>query len=230
MQTSQMWLDVVANNLANASTNGYKRDGLNFNDGLLRQMLAGGGEGGPIGTLGSGSVIEGQYADFRQGTVTATGNPLDLAILTESGAFAVQTPAGVRYTRDGAFQLNTERQIVDKSGRPLLDSNQQPITVPRGKIDVTDGGTVSVDGKAVAQIGVFTGAFVKEGGNLFQATDAKPADLVSLATGSLESSNVNAVEEMIAMIRLNRAFEMAQKNIQSQDESTERLISSLGGR
>jgi flagellar basal body rod protein FlgG len=220
----------VTNNLANASTTGFKKDGLTFNDGLIRELAANAGNGGRIGTLGSGSVVQGAYTDFSSGTLTMTGNPLDLALRSSQGAFAVQTPGGVRYTRDGEFQLNDDRQIVDKQGRALLNRQLQPITVTRGKIEIGEDGTVSVDGKDLDQVAVFGGTFRKEGMNLFSSAGAQLLDNPDVVSGSLESSNVNAVEEMIAMIRLNRAFELAQRSVQSQDESTQRLVSSLQGR
>lgn len=230
MGTAQQWLDVVTNNLANASTTGFKKDGLSFNDGLLRTLAANAGQGPVIGSLGSGTVIKGQYVDFSNGAVTATGNPLDLALKTEGAAFAVQTPQGVRYTRDGAFHLNGDRELVDKNGNTVLDRQSRPISLPAGDIDVDSDGTVSVAGKPVGQIGVFRGAFRKLGDNLFSSPDALAVDSPDVAVGALESSNVNAIEEMVAMIRLNRAFELAQRSVQSQDESTQRLVSSLQGR
>ena len=230
MATAQQWLDVVTNNLANASTTGFKRDGVTFNDGLVRQLSARSGGGPPIGSLGTGSVIKSFYTDFSIGTLGATGNPLDLAIRDTNGVFAVQTPGGVRYTRDGAFQVNSSLQIVDKSGRPVLNKSLQPITVEKGEIEVSEDGSIGVKGKLIDQIGVFSGKMLKEGQNLYSSRDAAPLENARIATGSLESSNVSAVEEMIAMIRLNRAFELAQRSIQSQDDSTQRLVSSMSGR
>src|ERR1043165_6847234 len=97
MATAQQWLDVVTNNLANASTTGFKKDGLTFNDGLVRELASHAGTGPGIGSLGSGAVVKGAYTDFSSGAIAPTGNPLDLAIKTPTGAFAVQTSAGVRY-------------------------------------------------------------------------------------------------------------------------------------
>lgn len=230
MATAQQWLDVVTNNLANASTTGFKRDGVSFDDGLVRELSANSGNGHSLGSLGSGALIKSFYTDFATGAQVATGNPLDLAIRGQQGAFAVQTAGGVRYTRDGSFQLNPERQLVDKSGHPVLNANLQPIVVERGQIEVGEDGSVSVKGKLIDKIGIFAGDFTKEGQNLFTSSNATPQDLASVSSGTLETSNVNAVEEMIAMIRLNRAFELAQRSVQSQDDSTERLVSSMGAR
>ncbi len=230
MATAQQWLDVVANNLANASTTGFKRDGLTFNDGLVRQMAAAGGTGPNLGSIGSGSVVKDVYTDDSPGVITATGNALDVAIRTPHGAFAMQTAGGVRFTRDGSFQLDSQRRIVDKSGQPVLNRQLQPITLPQGAVTVAEDGSVTVADKVVDQIGVFDGSFSKQGGNVSTSANAQPIDTPQLVPRSLEASNVNAIEEMIAMIRLNRAFELAQKSVQSQDDSTERLVSSLQNR
>ena len=230
MATAQQWLDVITNNLANASTTGFKRDGVTFNDGLVRKIASSPGLGRPLGSLGSGAVIKTFYTDFSIGSLSPTGNPLDLAVKDKDGVFAVQTPGGVRYTRDGAFQLNSDLQIVDKTGRPVLNNDLQPITVEKGQVEVAEDGRVLVKGKLIDHIGVFRGTLVKQGQNLYSSTNAQPLENAMIASGSLESSNVNAVEEMIAMIRLNRAFELAQRSIQSQDESSQRLVSSMSGR
>lgn len=224
MSTAQTWLDVVTNNLANASTTGYKKDGVSFDDGLMQALES---QGKSIGSIGSGAIVKGYFTDFSAGAQTATGNPLDLAIKTPTGAFAVQAPNGVRYTRDGSFSLNADRQLVDKQGRQVLNTQLQPITIDAGKPVVGEDGVVTVDGRRIDQIGVFAGSFVKEGQNLYTSGNAQLVDAPQIASGSLESSNVNAVEEMVAMIRLNRMFELAQRSVQSQDESTEKLVSSL---
>ncbi len=230
MVSSQQWLDVVSHNLANASTIGYKRDGIAFDDGLVRALNAGGGSGLEIGSLGAGAVSKGRFTDFSMGNLTPTGNPLDLAVMGQRGAFAVQTPLGVRYTRDGGFTLNSDRQVTDKAGRLVLGMDGRPITLPLGKVKVDPNGAVEVDGQVAGRIGVFDGPFRKTLDALLETEAATPMEAAQVIPQTLESSNVNAVEEMVAMIRLNRAFEMAQRSVQSQDEGTQRLIQSLQGR
>lgn len=230
MSSAQQWLDVVTNNLANASTVAYKRDGMTFNDGLLRQMALSGGEGNYIGTLGSGMTVKSFYTDFTAGSIETTGNPLDFAINSPKGAFAVQTPNGIRFTRDGSFQLNNDRQLVDKQGNLVLSTSQQPIKIPTGELAIGTDGLIAVNGLSIDTLGVFEGTFVKEGNGLYTANDAQAGEVIAVTSGALESSNVNPIEEMVQMIRLNRAFEMAQKNVQSQDEGNERLISSMNSR
>lgn len=228
MSSAQQWLDVISHNLANISTNGFKRDVIAFNDGLLRQMQDP-SSGNQVGLLGAGAAAKGQHTVFETGTISATGNDLDLALTSDSGMFAIRSGSGTRYTRDGSFALNTDRQLVTKSGELVLDTRGEPITLPTGKVVIGTDGTIQVNNKEIAQIGIWEGQFFKSGDGLFASSGARPADLgsVRVQQGALETSNVNAIEEMIAMIRLNRAFELAQKSAQSQDESTQRLIQSL---
>ncbi len=230
MSSAQQWLDVVSNNLANASTVGFKKDGVAFDDGLVKQLALQGGSGRSIGSMGSGAIIREIYTDFSEGILEATGNPLDLALDSMNTAFAVQTPAGIRFTRGGSFQLNGQRQIVDKSGYLLLDKGNKPISVGSGKISVRGNGIVQVDGKDAGEIAVYSGRFNKMGASLYTSPNAQQISDSKVVSGSLESSNVNSIEEMIAMIRINRAFELAEKTVQSQDESTTKLVSSLQGR
>lgn len=228
MSTAQKWLDVVSNNLANASTIGYKKDGLTFADKLVRELAVDGGEGKAVGSLGNGATVDQQYTDFSSGMIAMTGNPLDMAVRGSEGAFAIQTQNGVRYTRDGAFQIGTDRQLVSSGGHPVLDISGQPIKLGTGTVRVSDDGGVFVEGVRTAQIGVFEGDFEKIGANLLSSANAKPSESPSLVVGGIESSNVNVVEEMVALIKVNRSFEMAQRSAQSQDESTGKLMGALG--
>jgi flagellar basal-body rod protein FlgF len=227
MLAAQAQMDVLANNLANVSTTGYKRDGLAFAERFEREMRAGGGLGEVLGKLGTGAAQVAQFTIFEPGPLMATGNTLDVAIGSPKGCFAVQTPQGLCYTRDGSFQLNTERQLTTKAGHPVLDARGNPITLGFGRIAIEDDGTVMVNEVEAGQIAVYDGPFRKIGDNLYLATDAKPIEDAQLRGGHLEGSNVNAVEAMVDMISLNRAFELAQRSIQQQDDLTQRLIQSL---
>ncbi len=228
MVGAQQLLDVVAHNLANVSTNGYKRDGVVFTDSFTRLMNA--ADGREIGALGSGTVMRGQYTVHELGSLTTTGNPLDIAIQTERGMFAIQTDNGTRYTRNGAFTLNSNRELVTKSGLPVLNDREGSIVLPTGKIEIGISGAVSVDGELVANIGIFDGAVQKVGNGLYVGNGMQLIDEPNLQSGMIEGSNVNAIEEMIHMIQLNRIYEMAQKAAQGHDEMTQRLIQSLEGR
>jgi flagellar basal body rod protein FlgG len=228
MRVSQQWLDTIANNLANASTVGYKRDGVAFGEASL-QPLPGIRrlDGGPA-SWGRGAKSVLQYVDQTVGPMSPTGNPLDFGIPEPGVYFAVQSKDGVRYTRAGSFRADSDGTLVDGAGRAVLDQSLQPIRLSPGLVEAAPDGTLRQGGTAVGRIGLFAGQAKKAGGGLFTG-ELRPHE-GSLVTGALEQSNVNAIEEMVAMIRLNRVFEMAQKSIQGQDEGTQRLIQSLQSR
>lgn len=235
MLAGQRALDAVTQNLANVSTTGYKRSNVMFNDALEREMFADGGNGAYLGKMGVGPEAKLEYSVLgEQGPITQTGNPLDLAINKPVGMFAVQTPAGVRYTRDGSFTLDAERRIVSKSGSQLLDEDRRPITVPEGDLQVDGNGIISITANgqtsSVGRIGVFDGDFKQVSGNLFEAGDATPAQQPNIRSRAIEGSNANPIESMIALIELNRSFELAQRSITQQDELTSRLVQSLSER
>lgn len=230
MAISERWLDNIANNLANASTVGFKRETLAFNERLMREMRAQMGTGEVVGSLGSGPELLKSAMVMEQGAAVSTGNPLDVAILGDKGFFAVQSADGVRYTRNGSFNLSADRTLVTKSGQPVLDTQNQPINLPEGKAEISEFGEVKVNGEVIAQLGIVDGAFSPAGYGLYSGTSTQPMESVHLMTAALESSNVNAIDEMVQMVKLNRAFEMSQKSASSQDEATERLIQSLNSR
>lgn len=230
MLATQKWMDTVTNNLANVSTNGFKRDGLAFSDALETEIRAAGGMGQSIGTLGSGTTPAEAYTSFEVGPMQSTGRPLDVAIDAESGMFAVQTPDGIRYTRDGSFTLNDQRELVTKDGFQVLDQNERPITLSAGTPSVDAGGQITVDGQSVGTIGVYDGIFQKEGSNLYASSNPTADSAPSLKPQTLEGSNVNAVQTMVEMIQIGRLFELSQKSIQQQDDLSQRLIQSLSTR
>ena len=227
MLATQKLMDTVANNLANASTTGFKQDGLAFGDAFQRALYANGGHGPYLGTLGTGATEIDAYTVFDVGAPITTGNSLDVAIQSRDGLFAVQTPQGIRYTRDGSFQLDGEGMLVTKDGHSVLDERQQPIQIPQGQPNIDSDGSVSVDGRPVGKIGIFKGQFAKIGGSLFAGSGTEAIDEPELTPKALESSNVNTVEAMIEMITAGRTFEMAQKSIQQQDDLAQKLIQSL---
>lgn len=227
MSAAQRLLDVTANNLANVSTNAYKRDGIIFRDALEMNLTS---EGRSIGEISYGAVSDGLFTSFEMGSISATGNPLDVAINGEKGAFKVDIGNGqYRYTRDGAFRLNDQKQLVTRQGFLVMDDRDSPITIDGQEVSVANNGEVTVDGNVAGTLGVFEGNFVKQGQNLFVSTDARPVDSVAVVSKSIEGSNVNAVEAMVQMISISRAFDMAQKSVQQHDELSQRLIQSLNG-
>lgn len=228
MIAAQQWMDVVANNLANASTTGFKRDSVAFDEAMLRELASG------VRQIGSGPVAPPPVTVFEPGAVEVTGNPLDLAIGSARGLFAIQAgprTEDIRYTRDGSFTLNDKRELVNSSGAAVLDTQGRKIVVPQGTIAISNEGILTVNDEKVAEIGVYDSAgFQKEGANLYKAEASVTRIAAKVRSGALEGSNVNAVESMVQMIGISRAFELAQKSIQSQDEQTQKMIQSLSDR
>lgn len=229
MAALQRRQELVANNLANLNTVGFKRDAVAFAETYLQALAADGGRGAPIGSIGSGPVEVARTTVFKVGSIEPTGNPLDVAIDQDRGLFAVMTPAGVRYTRDGSFSVDSSGQLVSRGGHPVLDDRSQPISLPaKGEVEVAEDGSVSVDGTFAGQIALWDGRFSKQGDNLFAGV-AQPIEDARMSPGHLENSNVNAIESMLQMIEVNRAYEMSQRAMTSQDELTQRLIQSMTG-
>jgi flagellar basal-body rod protein FlgF len=206
-------IDVVANNMANANTSGFKAQKefyRAFTASLNNNWLT------PVNqAINNYGVLGGAHVDLSAGSLQSTGNDTDLAI-EGSGFFAVQTKAGVRYTRDGNFNLNAQRQLVNGQGDLVL-GEQGPIQVPSGKMTVSNDGTVSVDGAIVAKVKLVDfapgTALAPEGNTNFIAPDGseKPATSASLRQGMLESSNSNPVTSAVALIELQRTAEMLQR-------------------
>lgn len=232
MTAAQQYLDVTAHNLANASTTGFKREDVSFNEGLLRLMRGENGEGPPIGEMGAGPYMQERVIVWEVGNPIRTGNPFDVSVLSPKGLFAVQTPDGISYTRSGSFSLNDQKQLVTKAGHPVLDAQGSPIQIPlnTASAEITDSGAVMADGAPIAQLGLWDGDATRQGDSLLGLENPVLMDEVKLASRSIEASNVNAIEQMVMMIQIHRAFEMAQKSATSQDEATSGLIQSMNQR
>jgi flagellar basal-body rod protein FlgG len=210
-------IEIVTNNLANAQTTGFKRD---FGRVLESQQL-----------LDVGTTI-----DTTAGPITSTQNPLDVAIDGE-GFFAIQTPAGVRFTRNGSFSLDASGDLVTKQGMKVLSSSGSPINVTGNNIGIQDGGIVTADGNEVATLKVVTFANInllqKEGSNHFVwngSTDGvRDVDQERVKSGSLERSNVNSMTEIIQLMGAYRDFESVQKTLKTLDgDMNAKLIQELG--
>lgn len=210
----QLRFETISNNLANQNTNGFRKDIISFNE-----------------TLSMNYISE---IDFAPGPVRHTGNELDVA-LEGQGFFKVQTPAGIRFTRDGAFSLNAEGVLVTRTGDAVLGQNG-PININGSKIDIGNDGQVLVDGQSVDKLVVVDfeqpQLLKKEGGSYYrhqlEESGALAADKVNVKQNYLESSNVNPTEEMIKMLEAFRSFESAQKAIQTIDEISSRMINDQG--
>lgn len=246
LEAQQVQLDVIAHNLANVSTNGYKRARVVFEDLLyqtVRQPGAQSSQQTQIATglqLGTGVRPIATERLFTQGNLQQTGNRLDVAI-QGPGFFQVLLPDGTTaYTRDGSLRLDAQGQIVTASGYPL----QPPLTVPANALSLTIGkdGVVSVltpGQQRPTQIGTLSLAhFVNPGGlqahgeNLYLETAASGTPITGapgsnglglLNQGYVETSNVNVVEELVSMIQTQRAYEINSKAVQSADQMLGRL-------
>jgi flagellar basal-body rod protein FlgF len=213
-------LDTVSNNLANASTNGFRAQRDYFR-GVLASGLAEEEEGSQVGESINGfGVLGGSMPDLGQGTLTTTGNPLDLAI-NGQGFFAIQTKQGIRYTRDGSFSRSATGVLQTALGEPVLDQKSKAITLPSGPVEVSHDGTVS--GLAggvmsiVGKLGVFTFPagtnLTAEGTTRLAAPQGiTPATgTAEIRQGSVENANEDTVHGTMQMILVQRQAEMMQK-------------------
>jgi flagellar basal-body rod protein FlgG len=245
MEAQQTQLDIISNNLANSSTNGFKRSSAVFEDLMYQQLRSAGTPTSEETTLPTGLQVGlgvrsvGTSRSYTEGSLVE-GSGLDVAI-NGNGFFQVQMPDGTtEYTRDGALQISSEGLLVTSSGLPLTDN----ITIPTNASNVTigDDGTVTAQlpGQTVAQqIGSITLAtFINpagleaKGGNLFSETAASGTPVTNapgangmgkLMQGFLESSNVNVVQELVSMIQTQRAYEMNSKAISTSDQMLQKL-------
>lgn len=221
----QQWMDVVANNLANISTHGFKEDRIAFEQSFAQELRSHAGGGPLLGELSAGTRVVGTFTNHTKGNVLQTGNPLDLAIDGERGMFAVQTPQGVQYTRDGSFTRNEEGRLVNRTGLPVLGADGRPIDLPKGSVSFGANGQIVDRAGESRQVGVFEGSFQKVGTNLYSATgEVEEIETPRVISAALESSNVDPVGTMVQMIQVQRIYEMAQRSVQQQDESTQQLI------
>lgn len=246
LDAQQTRMSVVANNLANTNTTGFKRDRANFEDLLYQQIRQPGGATSaqtqlPSGLqLGTGVRVVSTSKDFQQGNPQQTGRALDVMI-NGRGFFEVLLPDGTpAYTRDGSFQINAQGELVTSSGYPV----QPGIQIPEGAQSVTIGndGTVTVQmaGEAQAlEVGALTlvdfvnpAGLQARGQNLYVETTASgPAQngtpglngLGLLEQGALEGSNVNVVEELVGMIQTQRAYEINSRAISTSDQMLQRI-------
>ncbi len=226
MAARQKAQDVLAANLANVNTSGFKADRPVFETAYERALYrVEGAYSQPIGSLSAGARLATTYTVLQPGPLMPTGNPLDVAIDGE-GYFAVQTPAGVRYTRNGAFSLNADGTLVTREGFPVLGV-RGTIRIPRtATLQIGEDGTVRADGRVLDKLLIVQGNLRKDPDG-WLVGNATPVPNPRIATGTLEASNVNIVREMVEMIEYLRAYETHQKTIQAQDETLARAINEL---
>lgn len=209
-------LDLLANNLANAGTSGYKGD-KEFYTLFTSNAAEPGSTGGPS-TM---PWIKSQWTDFAQGQLEITNNPLDVALSSE-GFFAVQGPSGPLYTRNGSFQVSSSGTLVTADGYPVIAQGGGTLTLdPGAPVTITTDGMVQQSGASVGQLEIDTFpnplALAKQGNNYFRNVDPKvpptPAADVQLQQGKIEASNVKAPESAVHLVGVMRQFEMLQKAV-----------------
>jgi len=207
-------LDTAAANLANAQTPGYRAEREFFRSVLLGPDALNSQLGRTVNNFG---LLGGDRLNLGQGALEQTGNPLDLAIEGQ-GFFAIQTPNGIRYTRDGGFHRARTGELVTGAGEAVLSAAGQTIAVPPGEVSVGADGVLSVAGGTVAGLGVFTFAagteLTPEGANRYIAPqNAKPAIAAGATVhqGAIENANQDVIQGTLDLIVMQRQAEMMQK-------------------
>lgn len=224
MQARMQALDLVANNLANSSTSGYKTDG-EFN--TLFSSMAGDGESGASAV----PMLQRQWTDFAPGLLESTNNPLDFGI-SGKGFFVVQGPSGPLYTRNGNFRFSPTGNLITSEGYPLLQESGAPFRLNTAQeVEVSHDGEISQKGKALGRIDIVgfqnAGALTKFGSNYFLNTtgqEPQTAAGAQIYQGKLEASNVSASHGAVSIVGLSRQFEMMQKAILLSNDMSKQAI------
>jgi flagellar basal-body rod protein FlgF len=234
MLARQRHLEVVANNLANASTAGFHQENVCFRE-TLNSSLA---PANPV-TEGSRFVeVEGSNSEAaQQGTLTSTGNPLDVAIVGK-GWFAVETPTGPAYTRDGRFRLNAEGELVTLTGYKVQTQNGTAM-LPQGDVRLsTDGSLVvknggggpeqALDRLKIVDFGNSAALTHFRDGLYTSRESAQDLEQPRLQVGYVEESTVNAVSEMVKLIEINQFYDASVRAIQTQDSTLGKAVNEVG--
>jgi len=223
-------LDILANNLANTSSRGYKAD---------REMYSLYSSSDASGELDAAATtqpwIKSTWTDFAQGTVAPTGNPLDVALVGK-GFLAVRGASGTLYTRNGSLKMTAKGDLVAAEDRAVLDTNGNPVKLdPAQSYEIDRTGAVTQGGNAVAQLSVVEfsnpAGLVKSGQSYFQSIGssnvAKPAVETEVHQGQLEESNAGPAEGAVRLVSVMRQFEMLQKAITLGAEMDKQAISEV---
>lgn len=217
-------MQVVANNIANAATTGFRQEGVVFSE-FVSSV-----EGAPSLSMGQANV---RRTSFEQGTLEQTGGTFDLAI-EGNGFFLIETAQGERLTRAGGFSPDAAGDLVTFDGNRVLDAGGAPVFVPPDarSITISPDGTISADGALVGQIGVVQPTepadLVREGGVMFRAeTGFEPAESARVFQGFVEASNVDPISQLTRMIEIQRAYEMGQSFLDSEDERVRRAMDAM---
>ena len=223
-------MDVVANNIANVSTPGFKREGTKFEE-FLTRMKPSETEKGP--QLVSFVVDKGTVRDQTAGRVEQTGAPFDLAV-NGKGYFVVQTPTGDRYTRDGHFQLDPDGNLVTSDGNKVMGEGGELSFAPDdGDIHISQDGTITGAHGQLGKVRLVSfddeAGMKMEGSNTYSTAESpKPADKGLIRQGMLESSNVEPVVEISHMIEITRAYQLTANLTKSQQDLMTQADQKLG--
>jgi flagellar basal-body rod protein FlgF len=218
-------LDLVANNIANASTGGYKAD-REFYSLYVAPEAAG------YDTSSTMPLIERPWVDHAQGALQTTGNPLDVA-LSGKGFFAVNGPGGPLYTRNGNFRLAADGKLTSADGYPVRDSAGAPVTLQATRgLEISSDGTITQDGVAAGKLEIVdftsTAGLSKQGSNYFRVNDpaVRPAapSGTTVEQGHLEGSNTGTAESAVRLVSVMRQFEMLQKAVSLGTEMNKKAI------
>ncbi len=243
-------IDMIANNLANVSTIGFKRQMMQIESQPMTDVYRWQSDPGPavatrgtlsntssqayVGQLGSGADVYDTPTNFEQGSIELTGNDLNFALYGK-GFFAIRNALGIRYTRDGAFVRNPLNYLTTSNGDAVLDQQGNLIALPsQGKISCDPSGTLSVNGTVFAKIGIYDVTNPKvvrsAGGNLLvdSGSNVTPDNTTAVVQGGTEKSNSDVVRSMVDLIIAQRWFDANTKVIQQEDQATGLAITAVG--
>ena len=222
-------INTIANNIANASTSGYRAERTLFQEYLTRT-----GSPGHRDSLSFTQDI-GQFRDTRSGPLNVTGNSLDLAI-QGNGYFVVGNPSEQFYSRTGAFHLDDQGRMVTGQGYPILDTQNQPVTLPNdgGPITVTADGVITGKSGQIATLQLVQFAddqALRRTENGVYATDQNPTPATDgkVLQGSLEGSNVQPIFELTRLVDVSRQYESTQQLLQNEDDRQKSMMKALVG-
>ncbi|KHO61430.1 MULTISPECIES: flagellar basal-body rod protein FlgF [Thermoanaerobacter] len=238
MITQTKIMDVLANNLANVNTVGYKRDVVVTSSFPNFEVTRHGGDNippnGKIGRIDYGVLVDTFHTNFEEGAFSQTNGKLDFAI-DGNGFFVVNTPNGQRYTRDGSFTLSKDGYLVTQEGY-IVEGENGPIKLSQGEISVNEMGNIINNGQLVDRLRIVDfdnyDGLRKEGNNLFFIDNSTNVQVIpatgKIKQGFLEQSNVNSVKEMVNIISVMRNYESNQKVVIAFDETLGKAVNEVG--
>ena len=215
---------VVANNIANAATSGYRQEGVIFSE-YVKSI-----DNGPSLSMGQADAHQ---TSLAQGALTQTGGQFDFAVEGD-GFFLVETPLGERLTRAGSFSPNADGDLVTPEGFRVLDAGGAPVFIPPGAADisVSADGTISSEGNPVGVLGLVQPLnpqqMIREDGVMFRADDGyEPAENGRILQRFVENSNVNPILQLTRMIEVQRAYELGASFLDAEDERVRQALRAM---